>query len=100
LTSRLFSEYFKQTAKEVHLSPVRAPALALGEIAFLISLTSADNGVAQIAARCLRLITLAERQPDAPENTIHTEEELSKRNPVYEQLGDPNVAVIGKLVSM
>jgi hypothetical protein len=45
-------------------------------------------------------MTLAERQHDAPENTIHTEEELSKRNPIYEQLGDPNVTVIGKLLSM
>lgn len=94
------SKRYKQTTKAVRLAPARVPALALAEIAFLISLTSADTGVAQLAARCLRLMTLAERQHGEPENTIHTDEELSKRNPIYEQLGDPNVAIIGKLVNM
>jgi hypothetical protein len=51
--------------------------------------------VSQAAGHCLRSIALADRQPGAPENPSFSEDELSKRNPIYEQLGDPNVTIIG-----
>jgi hypothetical protein len=84
-----------QIANEVQIAPERIPAFALAQIAFLICLTSADNHVSQTAAQCLRLIAHAERQPGAPVNPYISDEELSKRNPIYEQLGDPNVTIIG-----
>jgi hypothetical protein len=71
------------------------PAFAVAEIAFLIYLTSADNYVSQLAAKGLRVLSHAERQPDAPVNKTVTDEERSKRNPIYEQLGDPKVMVVG-----
>ena len=55
-----------------------------------------NSEVSQLAAQGLRLIAQAERHPDAPINMGLTEEERSKRNPIYEQLGDPSVVVVGK----
>lgn len=55
-----------------------------------------NSEVSQLAAQGLRLIAQAERHPDAPVNMGLTEEERSKRNPIYEQLGDPSVVVVGK----
>lgn len=73
----------------------RVPAFAMCEIAFLVSLTSVSSDVSQLAAQGLRLIAQAERQPGAPVNHGLTEEERSKRNPIYEQLGDPSVIIVG-----
>lgn len=58
-----------------------------------------NSEVSQLAAQGLRLIAQAERHPDAPVNMGLTEEERSKRNPIYEQLGDPSVIIVGKLTS-
>lgn len=66
------------------------------EIAFLISLTSADKGISRIAAEGLRYIAQAERQPNTPVNSGISDEERAKRHSVYEELGDPNVIVFGK----
>jgi len=66
------------------------------EIAFLVSLTSVSSDVSQLAAQGLRLIAQAERHPGAPVNHGLTEEERSKRNPIYEQLGDPRVVIVGE----
>ncbi|KAF9238786.1 hypothetical protein BU15DRAFT_88233 [Melanogaster broomeanus] len=84
-------------ARGLQLSPSRVPAFALSEISFLVSLTSVNSGVSQLAAQGLRLIAQAERHPDAPVNTGLAEEERSKRNPIYEQLGDPSVVVVGRV---
>lgn len=75
---------------------MRVPAFALAEIAFLASLTSVNSEVSQLAAQGLRCIAQAERHPNAPVNPRLTEEERSKRNPIYEQLGDPSVVIVGK----
>ncbi|KAG2042146.1 hypothetical protein BDR03DRAFT_978842 [Suillus americanus] len=75
----------------------RVPAFAMCEIAFLVSLTSVSSDVSQLAAQGLRLIAQAERQPGAPVNHGLTEEERSKRNPIYEQLGDPSVIIVGRV---
>lgn len=71
------------------------PAFALAEIGFLVYLTSVDSHVSHLAAKGLRLLSHAERQPDAPINNILTDEDRSKRNPIYEQLGDPRVMIVG-----
>ncbi|KAF8559154.1 hypothetical protein OG21DRAFT_1570167 [Imleria badia] len=84
-------------AKRLQFNPDRVPAFALSEISFLVSLTSVNSEVSQLAAQGLRLIAQAERHPDAPVNMGLTEEERSKRNPIYEQLGDPSVVVVGRV---
>jgi hypothetical protein len=86
----------KKATKEIQSAAARVPALALAEIAFLICLTSADIGVSQLAAQCLRLLAHAERQLGASTAQPNgNSEELYKRHPIYEQLGDPNVTIIG-----
>ncbi len=74
---------------------MRVAAFALAEIAFLVSLSSADGVVSLTACNCLRLLAQAERQPDAPQASGLNEEEVLKRHPIYEQLGDPKVSMIG-----
>ena len=66
------------------------------EISFLVALTSSDNTISQSAAKGLRMISQAEQQPDAPPNPTLTDEDRAQRNPIYEQLGDPRVTVIGR----
>ena len=83
--------------KSVQVDPGRTSAFVLTEIAFLVSLTSADNTLSQSAGKGLRMICRAELQPDAPPNPTITDEDRAQRNPIYEQLGDPRVAVVGRL---
>ncbi|KAF8165773.1 hypothetical protein B0H34DRAFT_794124 [Crassisporium funariophilum] len=83
--------------KAVQCDPRRVPAFVLSEISFLVALTSADNSISQLAAKGLRMLSHAERQPNAPVNHTITDEDRSKRNPIYEQLGDPRVTVVGRL---
>ncbi|TFK62722.1 hypothetical protein BDN72DRAFT_964371 [Pluteus cervinus] len=83
--------------KEIQYDAGRVPAFALTEIALLVSLTSADINVSQLAGKGLRLLSHAERQDDAPINPTVTDGDRSKRNPVYEQMGDPRVAVVGRI---
>ena len=52
--------------------------------------------MSQSAAKGLRLICQAEQQPGAPPNPTITDEDRAQRNPIYEQLGDPRVTVIGR----
>lgn len=80
--------------RDVQNDPKRIPAFALAEMAFLVALTSADNDISQLAAKGLRLLSYAERQPGAPVNTTMTGEDRSKRNLIYEQLGDPRITVV------
>ena len=86
----------KPHIKDIQLHPDRVDAFALAEIALLVSLTSADKGVAQLAAQSLRAIAQAERQSDAPINHAMSQEERSRRHPVYEKMGDPSIVVFGK----
>lgn len=69
--------------------------MAVAEIAFLVSLISADNAVSTIAAKALREIALAEGSPTARKNG-EISEERAKRFTIYEQLGDPTVVTVGK----
>ncbi|KAG6336483.1 hypothetical protein ID866_2597 [Astraeus odoratus] len=100
IASQILEAYQRKSeddrAAKVQLSPKRVPAFALAEIAFLVSLTSVNSEVSQIAAQALRTIAQAERHPQAPINLGLTEEERSKRNPIYEQLGDPSVVFVGR----
>ena len=78
------------------MDPSRLAAFTLAEVSFLVALTSSDNGISELAAQGLRLISHAERFPDAPVNPYISDDDKSKRNPIYEQLGDPNVTIAGK----
>ncbi|KAI6003613.1 hypothetical protein EDD15DRAFT_2567619 [Pisolithus albus] len=101
VASQVLEAYYRKSendrAVKVQFSTQRLPAFALTEIAFLVSLTSANSEVSQLAAQGLRSIAQAERHPKAPINTGLTEEERSKRNPIYEQLGDPGVVIVGRV---
>ena len=50
-----------------------------------------------LAGKGLRMLSHAERHDEAPVNPTVTDGDRSKRNPVYEQMGDPRVTVIGGL---
>ena len=78
------------------MDPRRIPAFAMSEVSFLVALTSADNSISQLAAKGLRFLSHAERYPGAPVNPTVTEEDRSKKYPIYEQLGDPRITVFGK----
>jgi hypothetical protein len=84
--------------KSVQVDPGRIPAFILMEISFLVSLASADNGISQLAAKGLRLICHAELRPNAPPNLTITDEDRAQRNPIYEQLGDPRVTMVGRFI--
>ncbi len=80
----------------MQLSKHRVPAFALLELASAVSLTSADTGVSNLAAQTLRLIAIAERQPDVPINPALTEEERVSRHAVYEKIGAPRTIITGQ----
>ena len=65
------------------------------EISFLVALTSADNYISQMAAKGLRLIVQTEYL-DAPSNPTISDEDRAQRHAIYEELGDPRVAMVGK----
>ncbi|KAF8076811.1 hypothetical protein FPV67DRAFT_1605221 [Lyophyllum atratum] len=83
--------------KGIQTDPARVSAFALAEIAFLVALTSADIKVSNLAAKGLRFLANAERQPGAPVNHTVSDEDRSKRNPIYEQLGDPKIMLVGRV---
>ncbi|KAJ7724736.1 hypothetical protein DFH07DRAFT_1066990 [Mycena maculata] len=84
-------------ARAVQTDEGRAPAFVLVEIALLVTLTSEDNGVAQLAARGLRYLAYLETLPGVPPAPVEDDEQLSKRHLVYEQLGDPRVVIVGRV---
>ncbi|KAM6496242.1 hypothetical protein JOM56_008948 [Amanita muscaria] len=55
--------------REIQNDAGRLPALAMSEMAFIISLTSIETGISQLSARSLRLLAQIERQPDFPKPT-------------------------------
>ncbi|KAL0576959.1 Ras GTPase activating protein ira2 [Marasmius crinis-equi] len=83
--------------KEFQINPTRVPALLLAELAFLVSLASTDSQVSLLATQGLRILAFAERQQDTPSNPLSSQDELSKRYPVYERLGDPKVPFVGRV---
>jgi len=72
-------------------------AFTILEIACLVSLTSLNINVSLTAAHCLRLIAEAERFPGVPLNENMSEEDRVKRYPIYDQIGDPKVPVVGRV---
>jgi hypothetical protein len=81
--------------KEIQVDPERVPAFVMAEIAFIVTLTSSNSGISQMAAKGLRTIATLQRQPDAPQIDFIQPEDYAKRARVYEQLGDPKVTVVG-----
>ena len=55
-----------------------AAAFSLAEIAFLVTLTSADRVVSATAAHCLRLVAISERAKGGTPAHLITEEEKSR----------------------
>ena len=53
--------------------------------------------VSLTAAHCLRLIAEVERAPNVPLNEKMSEEDRAKRYPIYDQIGDPKVPVVGRV---
>ena len=74
----------------------RFPPVITAEVAFLVALTSADTVVSMIAAKGLREIAIAECLPN-PQRPFEESDEAAKRYPLYEQLGDPSVLVVGRV---
>lgn len=86
--------------RQIQLDESRVPALTLAEIGFMVTLPTGNVDISHLAAKGLRLIALVERQPDVPVTDLLGEEELSKRNFIYEQLGDPRVVLVGACTSL
>ncbi|KAH6914612.1 hypothetical protein BKA70DRAFT_1180120 [Coprinopsis sp. MPI-PUGE-AT-0042] len=82
--------------KAIQFDETRVPALTLAEISLMISLTASAVNLSNLAAKGLRLLAQVEQNPGAPISSILGEDELRKRNFIYEQLGDPNVVVVGR----
>ncbi len=75
----------------------RTAAFGVAEIAFLVTLTSADRTASATAAHCLRLIAMVERQKGESPTHVVTDEEKAKRYPVYEGLANAKALVLGAL---
>ncbi|KAJ7094350.1 hypothetical protein C8R44DRAFT_384405 [Mycena epipterygia] len=84
-------------SKAVRLDEGRTPAFVLVEIALLVTLTSEESSISQLAAKGLRYIAYLESVPGAPPPPIADDDTLSKRHLVYEQLGDPRVIIVGRV---
>ena len=82
---------------DLQQDPGRIPGLILTEVAFLVCLASADNNASNMAARGLRLLAHLQRDPEyASASCTAQEEENSKRELVYDQLGDPKITIVGE----
>ncbi|KAF9527976.1 hypothetical protein CPB83DRAFT_363170 [Crepidotus variabilis] len=86
-----------EAVKLIQIDSGRLPAFLLSEVSFLVALSSSRNDISQLAARGLRMISLAERMADAPVAHYISDDDRSKRNLIYEQLGDPRITVSGRL---
>lgn len=79
---------------KIQMSVERIPAFLISEIAFLVCLTSADRTVSAQACQCLRQLAKAERADNAPFAIAFTDEERTKRHPLYDQLGADEKSVL------
>ena len=71
--------------------------MAVVESAFLVSLTSSDTWVSQMAARGLNEIVLAEQLVESEGDDVDKpEDDKSRRCPVYSQLGDNRALAVGE----
>lgn len=86
-----------EKVRPIQLTPERVPAFAIAEVAFMVTLTSAERQTSWMASQCLRIIAGAERQQGGAPPHHATEEEKVKRYPVFEQLGDPKAQPLGAL---
>ncbi|THV03328.1 hypothetical protein K435DRAFT_835905 [Dendrothele bispora CBS 962.96] len=86
-----------QNINAIQRNPARVPAFLLTEIALLVTLPSADNGISHLAAQGLRLLAHLENQSGAPVNPTVSEDDQPKRYPVYDRLGDPKIIVVGRV---
>jgi hypothetical protein len=66
----------------------RLPTLAIAEVALLLCLVSAQQGVVGSGCDGLRLLAMAERHKDAPRPEHFNADLQSARLPVYEKLWD------------
>jgi hypothetical protein len=82
--------------KDIQMDKDRTAAFLLVELALLMNVTSVDFNVSHMCARGLRIISHAERQPGAPDLPLPADT-IAKRQPVYDQLGDPRVIVVGRV---
>ncbi|KAH8118768.1 hypothetical protein DFH11DRAFT_1839273 [Phellopilus nigrolimitatus] len=82
--------------KDWDFSSGRLPAVIVAEMAFLVMLTSMDTTISALAAKGLREIAIAECLPN-PYRPFEETDDAAKRYPVYEQLGDPSVVVVGRV---
>ena len=74
------------------------PAFHFAEIVLLVSLTSVSNKVAVAAAQCLRVLASAERQASS-EHKAKTQAEYGEggiSRSLYDQLGDPQIMLLGE----
>ncbi|EKM59988.1 uncharacterized protein PHACADRAFT_115378 [Phanerochaete carnosa HHB-10118-sp] len=92
-----FTRLTIEKVRHIQLTPERVPAFAIAEIAFMVTLTSAERQTSWMAAQCLRIIAGAERQKGGAPPHFTTEEEKVKRYPVFEQLGDPKAQPLGRV---
>lgn len=74
----------------------RLPSIVIAEGSLLVALTCPDVAVSSMAAKGLREIAIAECLPN-PRRTIEEPDEQAKRYPMYEQLGDPSVVIVGRV---
>ncbi|KAJ6460124.1 hypothetical protein C8R47DRAFT_1161242 [Mycena vitilis] len=83
--------------KAIQIDDALISALVLVEIALLVTLTSEDNGVSQLASKGLRYLAYLESTPGAMPTPVVDDDVMSKRHLVYEQLGDPRVLIVGRV---
>ncbi|KAF7352222.1 hypothetical protein MVEN_01185600 [Mycena venus] len=88
--------------QNVHIKAIqndehRTSALALVELALLVTLASEDNRVSQLAAKGLRYLAYLEGVPGASSAPVVDDDMASKRHLVYEQMGDPRVLIVGRV---
>ncbi|KAJ7167823.1 hypothetical protein C8R46DRAFT_1350755 [Mycena filopes] len=83
--------------RAIQADEMRTSAFTLVEIALLVTLTSEDNGVSQLAGKGLRYLAYLENIPGSASAPVVDDEVLSKRHLVYEQLGDPRIPIVGRV---
>jgi len=75
----------------------RAAALAVVDVALNVSLTSPQLPICSLAAKGLRLLACAEKDPDAPPPSHCTAEQARLRWQLMETIGDPKIIILGRV---